>query len=72
MFRSFKKSKSHEICEFFKTKFKASHKGPSRCRYRGKTLEKKLVKLANKPLESGRNLDIHKTFRRRPGRLLNV
>ena len=26
----------------------------------------------NKPVDTGRKLNVHKTFRRRPGRLLNV
>ena len=31
-----------------------------------------LSKLASYPLEIGRKLNVHKTFRRRPGRLLDV
>ena len=30
------------------------------------------ILLASYPLETGRNLNVHKTFRRRPGRLLKV
>ena len=32
---------------------------------------KKMLKL-NNPVDAGRKLNVHKTFRRRPGRLLNV
>ena len=28
--------------------------------------------ISNNPLDTGRKLNVHKTFRRRPGRLLNV
>ena len=31
-----------------------------------------LIKQANYPIDKGRKLNVHKTFRRRPGRLLNV
>ena len=30
------------------------------------------VSVKNIPLDQGRKLNVHKTFRRRPGRLLNV
>ena len=31
-----------------------------------------LIKQAHYPIDEGRKLNVHKTFRRRPGRLLNV
>ena len=32
----------------------------------------KILKFKNNPVDTGRKLNVHKMFRRRPGRLLNV